>query len=194
MNRNTRDEILEAAKLLFTKRGYNAVSVKDIADYVGISKGNLTYHFKKKEQIMEALLDKPVDEKYLTIPHNIEELDAFFRHQYQVIHEAAFYFLHHAQIGQISEEIGRKQKEANERIHRIYKGAIENLLVSGDLKETDASGRKLDTAMIDHIADVLNIGIIYWIPYHNMIRGENCEAVEDEILSFCWNQLYPWCK
>lgn len=192
MNRSTRDDILEAAKLLFTKRGYNAVSVKDIADYVGISKGNLTYHFKKKEQIMEALLDRPVDETYLAIPQNLEELDAFFRHQYQVIHEASFYFLHHAQIGQISEEIGRKQKEANERIRHIYKGAMENLLANGDLKEEDSKGRKLNEKMIDYLIDVINMGIIYWIPYHKMLTGDKYRGVEEEIVAFCWNQLAPW--
>ena len=48
MKGNTRQEILSAAKKLFNERGYNAVSVQDIAGALGISKGNLTYYFKKK--------------------------------------------------------------------------------------------------------------------------------------------------
>ena len=48
MKKNTRQLILDTAKRLFNERGYNGVSLKDIADELNISKGNLTYHFRKK--------------------------------------------------------------------------------------------------------------------------------------------------
>ena len=56
MRRSTRNDIMDTARRLFSERGYNAVSIQDLADELGISKGNLTYHFKRKEQIVEALL------------------------------------------------------------------------------------------------------------------------------------------
>ena len=56
MGRDTRQKILDSARELFNVHGYNGVSLQDIADAVGISKGNLTYHFSKKEEIMEELL------------------------------------------------------------------------------------------------------------------------------------------
>ena len=45
--KDTRRDILNAARRLFNQRGYNGVSLQDIASAVGISKGNLTYHFQK---------------------------------------------------------------------------------------------------------------------------------------------------
>ncbi|MFV0497699.1 MAG: TetR/AcrR family transcriptional regulator [Candidatus Fimivivens sp.] len=50
MKRNTRQEILKTAKKLFNERGFNKVSNQEIADAVGIRKGNLTYHFNKKKR------------------------------------------------------------------------------------------------------------------------------------------------
>ena len=55
MKRDTRRAILDMAKTLFSQQGYNAVSIGEIAGALGISKGNVTYHFKRKEDIMEAL-------------------------------------------------------------------------------------------------------------------------------------------
>ena len=56
MKRNTRREILHTAKALFNAKGYNRISARDIAGALGMAKGNLTYYFKRKEEIVEALL------------------------------------------------------------------------------------------------------------------------------------------
>ncbi len=48
MKRDTRQAILDTAKTLFSQRGYNDVAIGEIAGALGISKGNLTYHFKKE--------------------------------------------------------------------------------------------------------------------------------------------------
>ena len=45
MRNNTKAEIIEVAKKLFNERGYNDVSTQSISDAMGISKGNLNYHF-----------------------------------------------------------------------------------------------------------------------------------------------------
>lgn len=52
----TRDRILEAALNLFNVEGVAKVSTNRIADELGMSPGNLYYHFKSKEQIVEWLL------------------------------------------------------------------------------------------------------------------------------------------
>jgi AcrR family transcriptional regulator len=54
---NTRDKILEVCRLLFNERGPAEVTTAEIAEAVGISEGNLHYHFRRKEQIVVALFD-----------------------------------------------------------------------------------------------------------------------------------------
>ncbi|CUH99699.1 TetR/AcrR family transcriptional regulator [Leisingera aquaemixtae] len=52
----TRDRITEAADQLFYERGFEAASFADIAAAVGISRGNFYYHFKTKDEILEAVI------------------------------------------------------------------------------------------------------------------------------------------
>lgn len=57
MNRQTtRDQILEAADQLFYRQGFEHTSFSHIAGAVGISRGNFYYHFKTKDEILEAVI------------------------------------------------------------------------------------------------------------------------------------------
>jgi TetR/AcrR family transcriptional repressor of nem operon len=53
----TRNYIIEAADQLFYRRGYEHTSFSDIADAVQISRGNFYYHFKTKDEILDAVID-----------------------------------------------------------------------------------------------------------------------------------------
>lgn len=53
---NTKQEILEAALNLFSTQGFEATSVSQIADAVGIRKASMYSHFTSKQEILDALL------------------------------------------------------------------------------------------------------------------------------------------
>ena len=53
----TRDHIIDAADRLFYRQGYEHTSFADIADVVQISRGNFYYHFKTKDEILDAVID-----------------------------------------------------------------------------------------------------------------------------------------
>ena len=58
--RGTRDRILEIARDLIAERGYSSASISQIAARLGTSKAALYYHFKSKEEILDALLSEPM--------------------------------------------------------------------------------------------------------------------------------------
>lgn len=53
-----KNEILDAADELFGQKGFDGTSTNDILTKVGIARGTLYYHFKSKEDIMDALIER----------------------------------------------------------------------------------------------------------------------------------------
>ncbi len=53
---NTKQRIIENALILFSEKGYEAVTVADIAQAVGIKAPSLYKHFKSKQDIFESIL------------------------------------------------------------------------------------------------------------------------------------------
>lgn len=53
-----KNEILDAAEELFTQKGFDGTSTNDILEKAGIARGTLYYHFKSKEDIMDALIER----------------------------------------------------------------------------------------------------------------------------------------
>ncbi|MCH7322140.1 TetR/AcrR family transcriptional regulator [Solibacillus sp. MA9] len=56
-----RHEILDVADELFSQKGFDGTSTNDILEKVGIARGTLYYHFKSKEDIMDALIERYSD-------------------------------------------------------------------------------------------------------------------------------------
>jgi len=52
----TRERILDAALTLFAEKGYDATSMREIAEQLGITKAALYYHFDSKAEIVQAML------------------------------------------------------------------------------------------------------------------------------------------
>jgi AcrR family transcriptional regulator len=54
----TIDAVVNAARKLFMARGFEAVSIDDIAAAAGIAKGGVYHHFASKQAIFEIVLDR----------------------------------------------------------------------------------------------------------------------------------------
>ncbi len=52
-----RTRLLEAARELFACDGYQHVSIQDVLDHAGLSRGALYHHFKSKKDLFEAVLE-----------------------------------------------------------------------------------------------------------------------------------------
>ena len=54
----TRDQILDLAERAIRLRGYHAVSFRDIADEMGIKSASIHYHFRHKEDLGVAMVER----------------------------------------------------------------------------------------------------------------------------------------
>ncbi|SFS52674.1 TetR/AcrR family transcriptional regulator [Paenibacillus sp. 453mf] len=56
-NKNVKEQILKAAKKLFSSQGYEATTVRQICEEAGVSLALVSYHFGGKEKVFFALFD-----------------------------------------------------------------------------------------------------------------------------------------
>ena len=60
----TREKIVTSADRLFYERGFEATSFADVAQAVGISRGNFYYHFKTKDEILDAIIERRIKDRH----------------------------------------------------------------------------------------------------------------------------------
>lgn len=105
---NTKQEILKAALDLFSVQGYEATSISQIADVVGIRKATMYSHFASKQEILDALVHNTMEQynKHSIFAQANLNDSAFIKDKQNITVEAALkiilghirYILHDPQI------------------------------------------------------------------------------------------------
>lgn len=70
---DTREQILEAAWDLFSERGFEAVSIRDVTNAAGVNLASVSYHFGGKEGLIQETVKRCLTPMY---QHAIRLLDA----------------------------------------------------------------------------------------------------------------------
>lgn len=70
-----RKELIDAAAKIFQDKGYEAASIQDVADALGILKGSVYYYIDSKEDLLFAVIQE-VHESALANMERIRQLDA----------------------------------------------------------------------------------------------------------------------
>lgn len=72
--KDSREHILKTAYLLFLRKSYKAVTMKDIVEETGLSKGAFYHYFNSKEEVFEEVVNKYfmklIDIDYDRFPHD----------------------------------------------------------------------------------------------------------------------------
>jgi AcrR family transcriptional regulator len=129
---NLKEVILETSRQLFNQRGYNNVSMRDISKALGISVGNLTYHFRKKEELVEAvILSQHIGYMKPGSLLTLEALHDCFRRVLAHQNKNPYYFHNYKQLAQISPKIRRVQETVLFDLRDLIKDAFSNFRLAG---------------------------------------------------------------
>ncbi|MBC8569405.1 TetR/AcrR family transcriptional regulator [Zongyangia hominis] len=136
MRQDRKLEILEMARRLFNERGYEQVSMRCIADALEMSVGNLTYYYKKKEDLVEAVIleQHKLHEKFLP-PVSLEEMDALFRRILRHQKRNIYYFRHYDLLAQQFPKIYQMQCAIVEELYAALEDSFVLLRERGLLEE-----------------------------------------------------------
>lgn len=115
----TKDRIVSNSLKLFNELGYDAVTTARIAEDVGISEGNLWYHFRTKRDLVRAhqlALFAQIDERYAIDSTPETVLEDYARYNRMMFEEVwAYQYLYRDQA-----EYGRASPDLESRISSIY--------------------------------------------------------------------------
>jgi TetR/AcrR family transcriptional regulator, fatty acid metabolism regulator protein len=143
-----RETIVQAALRLILKLGYNKVTLADIAEQVGVSKGLISYYFPKKEDVFLAVLDQIVDrltsdfEGYCNADATApQKLMMFYNNLFGNEKRARRYYT--VVIDYMAQSIRmRAVQEYTQHIYDSYRTYIERIITdgiaSGEFRQVDA--------------------------------------------------------
>ena len=167
----TKDKICITALRLFNETNTQAATTNHIAAAMGISPGNLHYHYKNREAIIYALyeqMQKECFQEHDTIPHSINELVTLHQHLAKVFWE--YRFFHRELLFLLSRDEKLKQRYINDNLN--YQKRITAMLHA--FHEKGWLYLPYEN-MVTHVCDTIMIFTQFW---HSYLETTNQELNE----------------
>ncbi|MEQ8558268.1 MAG: TetR/AcrR family transcriptional regulator [Henriciella sp.] len=122
----TRDRIVDTARRLFNRLHYANVTTAMLAEAVGISEGNLWYHFKTKRDLLEAITEdflERADMRLSLMPDAGDVLGSYVHYLDVLAAELRdFRFMYRDQV-----DYGAHSDALEAQLPEIYTRSVENL-------------------------------------------------------------------
>lgn len=180
----TRTKIIETAVRHFNSEGFGAVSLHQLAKEAGISRGNLTYYFKDKDSLLEAIAEdmwagiEAERNKSRQLP-SFENLHNEVQLYYQFQKKYAFIFLdthvlNHPVIR------GRFRKMTQQTI-ADNQASIAFAIKIGNMRPEPVKG------MYHNLAVTTWMLAFFWLP-QQLVRGDKTNGDGEKLI---WSMLIP---
>ena len=171
--RDTRELILKTSLWLFNRDGEPNVPINLIADEAEISPGNLHYHFRKKEEIVQALCERFAHE-VIPLTEIDEETDLsaeaiWFRLHVLYEFKAAYRFLYR-NLADIATRMPRIEKALHgvmRREQRAVKKLLSLLIMRGALDVSD-----IERAML---MDQIMLTLTFWVQFADLFDPQGVD-------------------
>jgi AcrR family transcriptional regulator len=176
----TRDRIIQASIELFNEQGERNITTNHIAAHLGISPGNLYYHFRNKEDIILSIYDeyaKKVLQMYDQVDPSEKPLEAILDYmdtRFQLMSRYRFFYQNISVLLAKNEHL--HQKYLDVQVPLIEK--VKTMLYS--LRDAEFIAFEEDD-VID-IVSLLRIVITYWLTFHQT------QSLEKDVKESAFNE------
>ena len=173
----TRERILDISLAMFNERGEPNVTTNHIADELEISPGNLYYHFRNKEDIVEHLFaryEEKIDRVMVAPDERLPNLEDIWL-QLHVAFETMweFRFVYRDLV-----DITSRNRKLRMHFARILKRATEN--ATAVLKGlTEAEIMRASRAEIEATASNVILIATFWLSFNTVRGGATEKSPED---------------
>ena len=136
---DTKNRILEASLMLFNKEGTEAITVRHIAKELGISHGNLCYHFPTTDDLVTKLYFNLVEELDIQIKSMQDKASVSLIFDsgetlFVLLYKYRFLMLNFVDIMRRLPEIRKHYQKLQDRRKLEFKLVFENLVEAGLMK------------------------------------------------------------
>lgn len=176
-----KNEILDVAERLFGAKGFDYTSTGDILNEVGIARGTLYYHFKSKEDILDAMIDRMTNR----LLEKAAEIAA--RRDVPVTRRLTMMMLALNVNGSLGQEIMEQvHKPQNALMHQKMRSSLlagVNPLVTGLIKE----GIELGICTTEYPAEVAEMTLLYSNTAFDTLAEYSGEERIGKVKAFIYN-------
>lgn len=180
----TKHKIMLSSKHMFNKHGYGAVSLFEIAQHMNMSRGNLTYHFRDKDELLTNIANEMWEkiaterQKTMKLPsfknlHNEVQLYYKFQKEYAFIFHDP-HVLTHPKIKKQFREITAQSIKDNKEIIAFSIGV-------GNMRPEAFPG------LYNNIAFITWMITFFWST-QQIIRGDRKQDDGEKLI---WSILLP---
>ncbi|MER7502707.1 TetR/AcrR family transcriptional regulator [Nonomuraea pusilla] len=165
----TKDRILEGSLELFNSRGVQAVTTNHIADHLGMSPGNLYYHYRSKEHIIRSLFER-IDAEARAVmgplpsPVTPQQWAEVFLRGLDTVWRYRFFFANIVEIAGRDELLASRLRALTEWILDWTTAAIDGLIEQGSMAALAPDDRR-------RLAEDVFIIIWNWTSFAVAFRG-----------------------
>ncbi|MGC6173025.1 TetR/AcrR family transcriptional regulator [Lacrimispora sp. 38-1] len=186
MSEDIKEKILNKALDLFNIFGYESVKMRDISGALNISPGNLTYHYKKKDDIIYAIVQqqcKDHESRKCTEKMTFEEFNNLLKANVEHQKKYFFYFNNITELPRKYPEIAKIQIEVKRDFYNLLTRFFKNLTVMGLMKPELIEGAYDDLAFA-----IISI-VVFWTQ-ENFLQNDFVLNPKN-LLSVVWNIIRP---
>ncbi len=186
------EKILETALRLFNREGLAKITLRGIAKEMGISQGNLNYHFRKREEIVEALYRHMVAEMDGVVaafgqePPGLRLLLDLLLRTMDIFYKYRFLMLDFVQVMRAHPEV--QQHYAGLQVMRRQQfGALFTALhQSGNMRSAEYPGE------FDALYDRLQVMADFWLSSAVISYGELDAGARMRYFQALSGAIYPY--
>jgi len=161
----TKDKVIQGSIELFNLKGERNVTTNHIAAHVGISPGNLYYHYRNKDDIIRSiykLYEKNLDQMFQPQEANSAGMDEMMYYLDRVFYSMWQFRFFYANLP----DILARDSELHERYLVAQKKLYQRIVST--LSEVRSQGYiTLDDEMIDDLAHTLKLVVAFWVSYQH---------------------------
>jgi len=161
----TRDKIIQASIELFNEQGERNVTTNHIAAHLGISPGNLYYHFRNKEDIILSIYEEYARnlllETFPQVSPDIKPLDAIILYMdavFQALMKFRFFYANLPVLLAKNPLLHEKYVEVQD----LISNRVSEMLIS--LREAEMM--KFEDEELPDIVSILRLINTFWLSFH----------------------------